>query len=475
MVAAEQGHIEPGVLEGLARLWALDEEEFRGGKVAPIERVEGIGGATVFLLHGTYQDFDARDLGALERAMRAGRSLTAHMAAAGEVERLCRRIQFVPTPPAGPRPADAARQGYKLARHARAKLLLGGEPIGDIRVLLEEQLGIAVLVDHLVTKHLCAASICDAHGAAAAAVLEEDDADRHENPALTRVYLAHELCHLLFDPGAPGGIRLALDDRPDESSSPRTSTNTLLESRAKGFAAEFLIPFEGLQRLLRPPKEITDFQEAQAMVAKVRDHFSTPWEIAAYHLNNVRFIARSLSLSLRKNKLPAPPNQLATSLPAARGTPLLLDALRASGRTPDPSFGMSPSREVDETYARPAYVDEARSTTAAARDDSSSRVLKEALALCAAGRDIAAVDLLVDHLDDLFDAGEFQVARRALELLDPHKLTPKVLTGVLMVSDHMREQLGEARARFFERVRSALADTWSLDPERIERVTQRWG
>ncbi len=128
LAATEQGEIDPGDVERIAALYALDDDELREGIIRP---VEGVQGATIFLLQGAYADFDARDLDVLERAMRAARQMTALAASSDEGRaRLQQRLQFVPTAPAGPMPADAARQGHKLARLLRARLGLGAEPVG---------------------------------------------------------------------------------------------------------------------------------------------------------------------------------------------------------------------------------------------------------------------------------------------------------------------------------------------------------
>lgn len=344
LVATEQGEFEPGDLGRIARLYALDEDELREGMLRPVEGVEG---ATIFLLQGAYPDFDARDLGVLERAMRAARSMTALAASSDEGrERLRQRLQFVPTSPAGPRPADAARQGHKLARLVRARLGLGAEPIEDIRVLLEEQLGIAVVVDRVVSQDLRATSIIDMHRAAAAAVIAHHHPDIEQNPLLARVYLAHELAHILFDPGAPGVVRLALDAARLDGASLGAASNLdgLLESRAKGFAAELLIPLEGVTALLGAPGvPESSLARARQMVAQVREHFGTPWDIAAYHLGNLGFIQKELPLGLRTDKQGFSGAQPVTSLPEVAATPVLLARMLATKRRRIFQVPMSPT------------------------------------------------------------------------------------------------------------------------------------
>jgi Zn-dependent peptidase ImmA (M78 family) len=438
-------------------------ESLRRGIVQPLEAGEG---ASVFLLRGACPALDAQDLGVLGWAMRAGRTMTALSATNDNGEPLRRRMRFAPVSPHGPLPADAARQGHKLARKVRAELSLGGEPLGDMRAFLEEHLGIAVLVDSLVSYELRAASILDRNRAAAAVVLASSHQDLERNPALARVYLAHELGHILFDPGTPQTIRLALDNR----SMLGEGSIDLLESRAKGFTAELLIPLQGLCALFgQPLYPVATFGEAREMVAKTRDHFGTPTEIAARHLGNLGFIRQELILDLLVRP-PPPANQPVTTLPAPAAMPCLLEALlNTSSAAPLPSTDPS----LTEVSATPSFADDARAAAARAMDDLSKRALQGALEDLAQGREIAAVDALVKHLDDLFLAGEFEAARRLLVQLDPQRLPPKVLSGVLMVSKEAKAALGDARVAFFQRARAALTETWGLRPEQVEAICRR--
>jgi hypothetical protein len=463
LTAAERGDIDPTVLENLARLHHLDLESLRRGIVLPVEAGTG---ASVFLLRGACPALDARDLGVLGRAMRMGRTMTALSAGNDNGEPLRRRMRFTPVGPQGPLPADAARQGYKLARKVRAELKLDGEPLGDMRVFFEEQLGIAVAVDELASYDLRAASIVDMNRAAAAVVLASPHPDLERNPTLARVYLAHELGHVLFDPGTPRTIRLALDNRTMLGEGPID----LLESRAKGFAAEFLIPHEGLCALFGEPLiPVANLGEAREMVARTRDHFGTPNEIAIRHLGNLGFIRQELILDLltRPGQSKA---QLVTTLPKPAAMPRLLEELlSASPATPLPHTDPS----LTEARAVPSFADDARAAAARAMDDLSARTLEGALDALSQGREIEAGDALIEHLDDLFLAGEFDVARRMLARLDPRRLPPKVLSGVLMVTKAAKAELGDDRIAFVERARAALSDTWRLRPEQVEAICQR--
>jgi Zn-dependent peptidase ImmA (M78 family) len=453
--AIEHGDIRLETLDEIARLCALDEGELREGILVPVE------GSTVFLLHSAYMDFDAQDLGVLDRAMRAARLMTASSAVIDHGASLRRRLAFVPVQPVGPRPADAAQQGHRLARQVREKLGLGGDPIPDMRALLEEQLGVAVLVDELSSTDLRAAAIRDRHRASAATVLAANDHRRDKNPILARVYLAHELCHLLFDPAPPNSVRLVLDDNPDgRPRSTGLSSVALLESRANGFAAEFLVPLSGLIALLGQPGDTPlSLDEARDMVARVREVFSTPWPLTTHHLGNLGYIQREFKFDLLSHKPKPTTPRHSTSLPRAGQMPDRLKELVT--RLPSPKGDGLVHVEAARLAARMAIVGR------------TSEVIHRVEAAVNDGRALDAVDMLVECFDDLFTAGEFEVACDTLVQLDPRRLPPKVLTGVLMVSAHARDELGATREEFFARVMVALAETWQLDTDQLRAVERR--
>lgn len=135
-----------------------------------------------------------------------------------------------------------------------------------------------------------------------------------------------------------------------------------------------------------------------------------------------------------------------------------------SGRAVDP--GVAQGEQV------PKHVD-AESVVSDSKQVSIDERLAVALRDLELGREIEAIDLLVEHFDDLFLAGEFGAARHALSKLDPQILVPKVLTGVLMVTAHARNELGEARTEFLGRVQAALKEKWNLSPEEIDSVLRR--
>jgi transcriptional regulator with XRE-family HTH domain len=461
LAAAERGEqIDAPFLQAFSQWCGIDEEALMEGE---LRAASDIGEATVFLLHGSLPDFDMQDIEALDRAMCVGRELTARLQSHGRQAAISRRLGFAPVPPAGPRPADAARQGHRLARMFRARMGLDGKPVEDIRRLLEEQLGIAVIVAPLVTARLEAASILDDSRVAATAILSSTSPQRSKNAVLARIHLAHEACHLLFDPGAPGRVCIALDEEKSSAGGVdggAPSAVRLMESRAKGFAAELLIPLSGVEALLGAPSQTSAVAEARSRVKKTRDHFNTSWEIAAYHLKNLGYFDPMLVPAVVGNPEPGS-NLSATKLPLESQGSLLLEALATT-----------PSTDTVGTDA-PPFVAAAREAGRKALDAEVDCALEEARTALAGGRPLDAVDRIVDVLDDLLHAGEIERVKRLLAEIDPGEWPPTVLTGMLMTTRPAREALGDARRGFWGNARSALQDVWAVDAEQIQGIERR--
>ena len=85
------------------------------------------------------------------------------------------------------------------------------------------------------------------------------------------------------------------------------------------------------------------------------------------------------------------------------------------------------------------------SAEVAMSQDPSVQTLNAVLEALSQGREVAATDVLIEHLDALFLAGAVEKVRRLLPQLDPQRLPPKVLSGVLMVTEAAKEALGEER------------------------------
>lgn len=457
---AERGDLDDALTTALAEHYGLDAEALRDGLVGR----GGTESAAVFLFHGAATSFDVRDLRVVDRAMRVARAFTVTTQAGREG--IAARARFRARPPNGPMPADAAVQGYSLAREVRAALAFETEPLGDLRAFVEERFGAAVLVERFVSDDLRALATLDASRACAAAVLEDEEPLRARNPLLARVYLAHELCHLLFDPVRPGRVQIAADLHSADAwmrSREAPSVERLLESRARGFAAELLIPRPGVEALFGEPRNpVSTLESALGLVEWTLNHFATPQEIAVWHLINLGYIERRLANELLAAHIPGRP-QDTTTLPEPGAPP---EPLREHLAATTPSRGP----RVDDPAP---YVVDARRFAETAADAAASVLLAEAYAEADRGRPIAATDLLVERIDGALLAGDAERVSAVLRGLDPTRLPPEALTGVLTVTRAARDDLGTSRESLFARVADALRDHWKVGDARLARIEAR--
>ncbi len=269
---------------------------------------------SVFLRHSGVQDFDDRDMPVLDEALEQGRALTRLQALLGE----SRHGTFANRETAAHRGEAPAQDGYRLAREVRLWLGVPTEPLGDLARLLEERFSIAVLSRRLETSGVTA--LCVRADAVAVVVLSALDPQRSQNPLLARVHLAHELCHALFDPSS-GGVHLVVDDAVDRK-------GQAAEQRAKAFAAELLLPREGIRAMIDAGKgTLREPGAALDLIGRVRSHFGAPHPITANHLCNHGFIAAELRESLEAATSVLSKEPLGTTLPMPGAPSLRVAAL----------------------------------------------------------------------------------------------------------------------------------------------------
>jgi transcriptional regulator with XRE-family HTH domain len=276
LVALERGQpsITTTQLDEVARALSLDPTALLNGREVPRRM------PSFFLRHAPMQDFDNRDGAVLDDALEQSRSLGNLRSSLGEPPSALRAGIFAQRIAPVDRSDAPAQDGYRLARDVRRWLGNHAEPLGDIVALLEECFGVAVVVRSLESNRVTAAGV--RADVCAAIVLNARDVQRAANPLLARVYLSHELCHVLFDP-SPGGLQIAVDSIADRKAE-------TAEQRARAFAAELLLPLAGLTQLLGSPRALDETQTALDLIAKARSRFGTPHEIAANHLCNLQFI-----------------------------------------------------------------------------------------------------------------------------------------------------------------------------------------
>ncbi|MFO0608189.1 MAG: XRE family transcriptional regulator [Polyangiales bacterium] len=136
----------------------------------------------------------------------------------------------------------AYRAGYELATKVRERLQLGDDPIPSLRDLCERRLGIPVIQTELGADF--AGATVDASGARAIVL---NLAGRNREVFVRRATLAHELCHILFDP--PQRLNDLRVDRYDELDRPAEQVVDVVEQRANAFAVELIAPQRASVRL----------------------------------------------------------------------------------------------------------------------------------------------------------------------------------------------------------------------------------
>jgi Zn-dependent peptidase ImmA (M78 family) len=297
---AGQAGITTDQLDDVAKVLSLDPTALLGGsevsKVVP----------SVFLRHSPMQDFNADDSAVLDGALEQGRHLSNLRSLLREPPSALQTRAAEQRLTGTDHPEAPAKEGYRLAGMVRKWIGNTAAPMEDLGELIEGTFGIAIVVRLLETSRSTAASV--RAGTSAVIVLNDGDLQRVGNPLLARVHLAHELCHLLFDP-SEGGLHIVIDSTVDRKAH-------AAEQRAKAFAAEFLLPFDGLVQLLGTAKGISDMRAAQDLVAIARARFGTPHEIAANHLCNLNFVDRSLREWLEAAKTAFSGTPPGTRLPA---------------------------------------------------------------------------------------------------------------------------------------------------------------
>ncbi len=470
-LSLDQCASEAGLASG-----TLEQIERGEGRAADIERLVGLFGLrsggeewvepddsskfTVFLLHSATPMFDSADLTVFEEAMRAARVFTAESPNAERTT--LNRQRFRALPPSLPNPRDAAKQGHRLAREVREVLGNRDKPLGDMRELLESYFGVPVLVRGLRSPDLRAAAALDADRACAAVVLAEDDGSRLQNPRLTSVYLAHELCHVLFDPSRPGRVQIALDDQIKGHGS--AGRNKQLEARAKGFAAELLLPDAGLAQLFEQRSPPATVGEAALRVRRALDRFQTPREIAIRHLQNLEYIshvqADGLLAQSDTGQWLDP-----TVLPTAGALPLCFAAVPPASLT-----WASMALQARDT---PAFVSAAHAIARKAGLAEIQEVLGQVERAIAEGRAQAAAEQLVCYVDDLLVGDELEQARALFEQIQVDRIDPSVTTGLAAVTAREQSRIGVAWSKFFERLLTALHERWNYSEERRKRIEAR--
>ncbi len=229
----------------------------------------------LFFRQGGIPDFFDQDRKAVVIALREARAIASVDALLGR--RYEKRAAFSPRD-VGSVPFD---DGYKLAQLVRRTLGQPTQPLGSVVSIVEDEFGVPVLAASLHTQRVLALTAKERDSDLVVVILNQAQPN-------ARVHVIHELAHVLFDrPVQDVDYWIDLDDD-------RESQTIKTEQRAKAFAAELLIPQEGLSVQFGRPMQLSGFAAAIKLARQVGEHFRTPPELTTNHLVNRKYIAVEL-------------------------------------------------------------------------------------------------------------------------------------------------------------------------------------
>jgi hypothetical protein len=174
----------------------------------------------------------------------------------------------------------AEDQGYEAATRLRAELGIDGHalPSGPLDDLLGERFGVGAL--HLTSAVDRNRMICGSRQDGAAAIAVINQCARQMPPWAERFELMRGLGHVLLDQPSPHGVIGA-------GGSPIAAG--LRRRRSGAFAAEFLMPQHGVQRLIGH-----DLDAAAERFEEVMDAFGMGATATAHHLWNRGFLSSTV-------------------------------------------------------------------------------------------------------------------------------------------------------------------------------------
>jgi len=184
-------------------------------------------------------------------------------------------------------------KGYVLAETTRIRLGLDASaPIESVYKLAQDELGIPI-IDMELPAEIAGATVLN--GSARGVVLNKTGANR--NVLVRRMTLAHELCHLLWDPDRELE-RVRVDESADLG---RRQIRDLVEARANAFAVALLAPRAAVL-------QTHGGQSVYDTVSRIAETFGISPSAAANHVANVchldpRDLSRSPTASAAVTRL----------------------------------------------------------------------------------------------------------------------------------------------------------------------------
>ena len=175
----------------------------------------------------------------------------------------------------------AWRIGYQLAAQTRERLELEQSPVPSMRHLVESRLNIPVIQARLQPSIAGATIETRGYNGGEVRGFVLNTIGENTNVWVRRATLAHELGHLLYDPGQELN-RLRVDSYTGTQADPQGNYHAdadFVEQRANAFAIAFLAPLDSVREMALPP--IT----AEA-VGTVMQKFGISQTAAHYHVSN---------------------------------------------------------------------------------------------------------------------------------------------------------------------------------------------
>ena len=200
--------------------------------------------------------------------------------------------------------SPAFRIGYELAGDARERLGLETKPVDSMRDLVERRLGIPIVQVELPNE--IAGATISSQGQRGIVL---NIKGRNSNVWVRRATLAHELAHILFDPGEQlKNLRVDRYDELERNAERGPELPDFVEQRANAFAIEFLAPSEAIKSLIPSAGQVS-----AKSIADVMSVFGIGQAAALYHVGNAWFGQAELPSRLAKVE-PAADQQAAEDL-----------------------------------------------------------------------------------------------------------------------------------------------------------------
>lgn len=106
-------------------------------------------------------------------------------------------------------------------------------------------------------------------------------------------------------------------------------------------------------------------------------------------------------------------------------------------------------------------------------DNPVDQVLQEAYFTYEQGLPMRTSDVLAEWIDRHCKQGDFDSVKTLLNNLEGSRLPPAALTGVLSITSHAKEFLGETRKQFFTRTMEVLRTLYQLPEDRLTSIEER--